>query len=387
VSIFALTAGDAMQVLRVAEGFDGSDDYSRVIERRGFNADAFRFGVPKASQLEFFGDGHSAGLFDAMTEHLEKVGGQRVEIDLDPFLAAARLLYEGPWVAERYAAIGDFIRQHPDALHPITRQIIEPATAKSAVDYFNAHYRLQALRRVCSKVWASIDVMLTPTAGTIYTIDEVLADPIRLNSNLGYYTNFVNLLDLAAIAVPAGFRPDGLPFGVTLIGQSGSDDALLRLAQRAHRVKEFKAGYAIEVSTAETTPEIAPGFLAIVVCGAHMRGLPLNHQLTTRGGYFVRQTQSASCYRLYALPGGPPVRPGMVSVMDGGAAIDVEVWAIPQEQMGSFLAGIPSPLGLGKVQLQDGSLAIGFTCEGSAVATAVDITHFGGWRAYLQNVR
>ncbi|HTE42782.1 MAG TPA: allophanate hydrolase [Steroidobacteraceae bacterium] len=386
VSIFALTATDAAQVLRVAEGFDAEDDYSRRIERRGFNADAFRFGVPKTIQLEFFGDRDAAALFEKMAQHIESQGGARIEIDLEPFLNTARLLYEGPWVAERYTAIADFVRKQPQALHPVTRQIIEPAATRTAEEAFTSQYRLQSLRRQCALVWQSIDVMLTPTAGTIYTIDEVTADPIRLNSNLGYYTNFVNLLDLAAVAVPAGFRSDGMPFGVTLTGQSGSDEALLRLAHRVHRSDEFKVGHDIRAMKVVESPQIVAGFLSVVVCGAHMRGLPLNHQLTARGGYFVRQTQSAPRYRLYALPGGPPVRPGMISVNEGGAAIDVEEWAIPVEQLGSFLAGIPAPLGLGRVQLQDGSQPIGFTCEASAAAQATDVTHFGGWRAYLASL-
>jgi allophanate hydrolase len=387
VSIFALTSIDAAQVLRVAEGFDPADNYSRVVSRRAFDAMAFKFGVPEASQLEFFGDRHYAALFEAAAQHLEGIGGQRVEIDFEPYLAVARLLYEGPWVAERYAAIAEFIANEREALHPVTRQIIEGATTKSAVDAFQSQYRLQSLRRECAKVWQSIDVIVTPTAGTIYRIEAVIADPIRLNSNLGYYTNFVNLLDLAAVALPAGFRPDGLPFGVTLIGPSGSDEALLRLAHRAHRISEFGVGREPAAEKLEQAAEIVAGFLPIVVCGAHMRGLPLNHQLTTRGSYFVRQTQSAPQYRLYALPGGPPARPGMVSVNEGGAAIDVEVWAIPAEQMGTFLAGIPAPLGLGKVQLQDGSQAIGFICEGSAAANATDVTHVGGWHAYLSSLK
>jgi allophanate hydrolase len=225
------------------------------------------------------------------------------------------------------------------------------------------------LRRQTAKTWNEIDVLVTPTAGTIYKVAEVEADPIRLNSNLGYYTNFVNLLDLAAVAVPAGFRSDGLPFGITLIAPSGSDEALLRLAARVHGD--------------EIAADVAPGFMAIAVCGAHMQGLPLNKQLTERGGYFVHKMSSAPAYRFYALPGGPPARPGMVKVNEGGGAIELEVWALPHAQVGSFLAGIPSPLGLGKVALADGTSVTGFVCEASATAGAQDITHLRGWRAYL----
>jgi allophanate hydrolase len=269
-------------------------------------------------------------------------------------------------------------------MYPITRQIIQPAVSRTAVDAFQSSYKLEALRRETQKVWKSIDVLVTPTAGTVYRIHEVEADPIRLNSNLGYYTNFVNLLDLAAVAVPAGFRNDGLPFGVTVVAPSGSDEALLRLAARFHRVGTN--GYGKNLAASSTAPvcDIAPGFMGIAVCGAHMEGLPLNHQLVSRGGYFVRKIASAPLYRFYALPGGPPARPGMVKVNDGGSAIELEVWALPHAEVGSFLAGIPSPLGLGKVQLADGTAVTGFVCESSATAGAQDISHLGGWRAFLQ---
>jgi allophanate hydrolase len=387
VSIFSLTARDAQRVLRVTEGFDFTDDYSRVMQRGAFPVTSFRFGVPRAAQLEFFGDGEYARLFAASIAHLESLGGQRVEVDFEPFLQAARLLYEGPWVAERYAGIAEFIANNSQALHPVTRQIIEPATQRKSVETFQAQYRLQALKRQSTSVWGAIDVLVTPTAGTIYRIDQVTADPIRLNSNLGYYTNFMNLLDLAAVAVPAGFRADGLPFGITLIAPSGSDEALLRLADRAHQATPRGYGMDLRISAeARAMPlDVAPGFMPIAVCGAHMQGLPLNKQLTDRGGYFVTQTRSAPLYRFYALPGGPPARPGMVKVNEGGGAIELEVWALPNEQVGSFLAGIPSPLGLGKVQLADGSSVTGFICEANAVVGAQHITHLGGWRAHLSS--
>jgi allophanate hydrolase len=387
VSIFSLTASDAQQVLRVAEGFDFFDDYSRVMQRGAFSTTSFRFGVPRADQLKFFGDEVYARLFAASIARLESLGGQRVEINFEPFLQTARLLYEGPWVAERYAAIEKFILSQPEALHPVTRQIIEPATQRSSLETFQAQYRLQTLRRQAAGVWGNIDVLLTPTAGTIYRIAEVEADPLRLNSNLGYYTNFVNLLDLAAVAVPAGFRTDGLPFGITLIAPSGSDEVLLRLADRVHQVddRRYGANHFVSEAARAMPLDIAPGFMAIAVCGAHMQGLPLNRQLIDRGGYLVKKIQSAPQYRFYALPGGPPARPGMVKVNENGGAVELEVWALPIEQVGSFLAGIPSPLGLGKVLLEDGTAVTGFICEATAVLDAQDITHLGGWRAFLES--
>ena len=386
VSIFALTTSDARRVLRVAAGFDAADEYSRVTEQRAFSTSTFRFGVPRSDQLEFFGDGEYASLFEESIERLTALGGKRVEIDFEPFLQTARLLYEGPWVAERYAAIDQFFEKHSSALHPVTRKIIASAADRTAIETFQAQHRLQSLRRRTASVWGGIDVLVTPTAGTIYRINQVEADPIRLNSNLGYYTNFVNLLHLAAVSMPSGFRSDGLPFGITLIAPAGSDEALLRLADRAHRIDDWQCGLNLAVkSAARALPvDIAPGFMAIAVCGAHMEGLPLNPQLRDRNGYFVRRTQSSNDYRLFALPGGPPHRPGMIKVASEGAAIEVEVWAVPTEKVGTFLAGIPAPLGLGKVQLADGTQVTGFVCDSSALQGARDITHFGGWRAFLR---
>jgi allophanate hydrolase len=356
VSVFALSADDAQRVLGVAAVFDPNDPYSRAVSPI---SPGLRFGVPRPAQLEFFGDTEYARLFNEAVARLEFLGGTRVEIDFEPFLATARLLYAGPWVAERYCAVGDFL----DSMLPVTRQIIAGGRTPSAADTFRAQYRLMELRRATEQAWADMDVLLTPTAGTIYRIAEVEADPIGLNSNLGYYTNFVNLLDLAAVAVPAGFRSDGLPFGVTLVGRAGSDANLLSLAGRLHRER-----------------------IQLAVCGAHMEGLPLNHQLTSRDAILVSRTRTAPCYKFFALPGGPPHRPGLVKVADGGACIDVEVWSIPTDLLGSFVAGIPAPLGIGRVELENGTQVPGFICESYATAGATDITELGGWRHYLKQL-
>ncbi len=398
VSIFALTAGDAAAVLDAAECYDADDVYSRRLGNAAIGSK--RFGVPRRDQLEFFGDGEYARLFDAAVARLEALGGERVEIDLAPFLAAARLLYEGPWIAERYAAVGDFIERHPQAVHPVTRTLIMGGKSASARDAYEAQYRLKALERATEATWSQVDWLLTPTSGTIYTIGAVEADPIRLNATLGRYTNFMNFLDLAGVAVPAGFRADGLPFGVTLVGPQASERALLRIADRLHRASVGTLG-ALGVpipatalgTTAAPSPEPAPTSAAlpavsanhvlVAVCGAHLQGLPLNGQLTQRGGRLLQATRSAAHYRLYALPGGPPPRPGMIRVASQGAAIELEVWALPIDQFGSFVAGIPAPLGIGKIELADGSIVPGFICEGYAAGGAADITHYGGWRAFL----
>jgi allophanate hydrolase len=386
VSVFALTAGDAQAVLDVAAGFDARDPYSRHARPgRALPAPRFRFGVPKAEQLEFFGNQEYASLFDAAVAQLTALGGERVEIDLAPFLEAARLLYEGPWLAERYVAIRDFIESKPEALHPVTRTVIEKGRTPSAADTFAAMYRLAELRRAVEPILESVDVIVTPTAGTIYRIAELEADPLQPNSNLGYYTNFMNLLDLAAVSVPAGFAPDGLPFGITLFADAFHERALLDLAARLEQAQALPLG-----ATGKPRPPIQPvsvpppGYTAVAVCGAHLRGLPLNHQLSERGGFFLEATHTAPQYRFYALPGGPPFRPGLVRVTENGAAIEVEIWALPTAAYGSFVAGIPAPLGIGSVVLADGRSVQGFVCEAYALAGAQDITHLGGWRRYLQ---
>jgi len=383
VSIFALTAQDAASVLDVAEGFDPEDPYARKLGNAAIPG--LRFGVPRRGQLEFFGDVEYARLFDASIARLESLGGIRVDIDFAPFLDAARLLYGGPWVAERYAAVGRFMEAHPEALFPVTARIIADGRKPSAVDAFEGEYQLKALRRASEAAWSQVDFIVTPTAGTIYTIAAIDADPIRLNATLGYYTNFMNLFDLAGVAVPAGFRSDGLPFGITLVGPQSSDRALLALAGSVHRssVSTLGAMKAEVPSSSPEPPALATGYVALAVCGAHMQGLELNHQLRDRGGYFMQRTHTAPSYRLFTLPGGPPHRPGLVRVSSGGAAIDIEIWALPTEQLGSFVAGIPAPLGIGKVELKTGALVSGFICEGYAVSGAADITGFGGWRAYL----
>ncbi len=393
VSVFALSAADAAVVLAAAQGPDPQDAYSRRLPPHGrnFGAGAFRFGVPRAQDLAFYGNTLGPTHFAQAVDRLIALGGTPVEIDLTPFRSVATLLYEGPWVAERYAAIREFIETQPESLHPVTRAITEAGARISAADTFAALYRLKALEQTARAAWGDIDCLVVPTAPTIHTIAAVEADPIALNSQLGHYTNFVNLLDLAAVAVPVGFAAEGpargLPHGVTLIARCGHDLPLLSLAARLH---------AVSVSTVGATPHaphwvaglpdataFASGQVEVAVCGAHLSGLPLNWQLTQRGATLVRTVRSAPLYKFYALPGGPPFRPGMVRVAEGGGAIELEVWELPAREFGSFVAGIPAPLGIGTVLLEDGSSVQGFVCESHAVAGAQDITACGGWRAHL----
>ena len=388
VSIFALNACDAAAVLRVAGGFDAADPFSRRPSAplrampRGFAG--CRIGVPRRGQLKFFDNPDTPQLFEAALARFEKQGAERVEVDFAPFLEAARLLYEGPWVAERYAAIREFIEQRPESLHPVTRTIISGAKRFSALDTYTALYRLKDLQRQTAPVWDTVDILVTPTAGTIYRIADVEANPIQLNSNLGYYTNFMNLLDLCAIAVPAGFQRDGLPFGVTLIAPAFADEALCALGDVAQRAAGTTMGATgIPLPPARAPHEPAGDVIPIAVCGAHMSGLPLNHQLLERGARLAFSGRTASTYRLFALTEFAPPRPGMLRA-DGGASIEIEVWDVPPAAFGEFVAGIPPPLGIGTVTLEDGAQVKGFLCEAHAVAGARDITHLGSWRKFIQ---
>lgn len=384
VSIFALTAEDAASVLDAAEGLDVADPYSRSVSNRALSG--MRFGIPRSDQLEFFGDLEYSRLFAEAVRSLEAQGATCSTIDFSSFLDAARLLYDGPWVAERYAAVGEFMELHPDAINPVTRQIIAKGRAPTAVDAFRGEYQLRAYKRASELASAGVDFLVTPTAGTIFRIDALAEEPILRNVQLGYYTNFMNLFELAGVAVPAGFRNDGLPFGITLVGPHGTDRSLLALAGKFHRAFETPLGASNTpvASLAAVKPVLANGYAGIAVCGAHMQGLPLNHQLRDRGGYLLERTRTAARYRLFALPGGPPYRPGMIRVAEDGAGIDLEIWALPTEHIGSFIALIPTPLGIGKVELDGGGWVSGFICEGFAAEGATDITAYGGWRDYLK---
>ncbi|TVQ38965.1 MAG: allophanate hydrolase [Geminicoccaceae bacterium] len=379
VSIFALSAADAAAVLAVAEGFDPADPFARA---PGPKPGAIsRLGIPRADDLDFDGDQAAAALFEAAVARAERLGFTLVEFELAPFVQAAKLLYDGPWVAERTAALQPMLASAPDALHPVTRQIVQGGLARSAVEAFEGAYRLAELRRATEPVWNEVDALLLPTAPTAYTIEAMLADPIRRNSRLGHYTNFMNLFDLAGVTVPAGFLPSGAGFGVTLVGPPWSEAALLAAGDALHRAADTGMG-----ASRRPLPEAKPATperFGLVVCGAHMRGLALNHQLTERGGRFVEAARTAPCYRLYALA-GTPSRPGMVRVAPAeGAAIEVELWDLPAEAIGGLLSLVPAPLGFGQVHLADGRSRHGFVCEAIAAADGIDITHLGGWRAHL----
>jgi len=388
VSIFATTVADSLAVLRAAAVFDVRDGYSRAAPP-GWQAalpaapHVFCFGVPRRDQRKFFGNGAAETLFEQAIARMTALGGQPVEIDYAPFAEAAGFLYQPAGTAERTAAIADFLGSHADDLHPVTRAIIARGHEASAVEVHRMHYRLRELRQQTAPVWQAIDIMLVPTSGTIYRKDEVAADPVTLNGNLGYYTNFVNYFDLAALAVPNGFQPEGLPAGVTLIGPVFAEAQLAAIGQAFHRATGLTlgaTGHALPEPETATGSSLHPA-VEIVVFGAHLSGEPLNPQLLALGGRLVGPCRTAPDYRLYAL-NGAVARPGLLRVASGGTAIEAEVWSLPTAAFGAFVAAIPAPLGIADVRLEDGRLIKGFVCEAAGIDGAAEITAYGGWRAF-----
>jgi allophanate hydrolase len=382
-SLFALNPEDARRIGAVMDGVDAADPWSRRGRPVSGRLDGLRLGVPRPDQLEFFGDAGYAALFERAVERWQALGAELVTLDFAPFSEAAKLLYEGPWVAERRHATSGVA---PSSMLPVLRRILEGGAGIAAEQTFEAFYRLAALKQAADAQLAGVDAVLTPTAPTHYRIADVEAEPLLFNSRLGTYTNFMNLLDYAAVAAPAGMTPAGLPFGITLFGPAWSDDYLLALAQRWMAADPRPTGRDAS-RWVPVPPPPPPGRIEVAVCGAHLSGMPLNHQLSGRGAFLVAATHSAPCYRLIALAGGPPFRPGTIRDTDRGAAIEVEVWSVPEAEFGSFVAGIPAPLGIGKLELADGRWVSGFICEPAGEAGARDITHLGGWRAYIASSR
>jgi allophanate hydrolase len=388
VSVFALDVDDAFTALGAMAGRDAADPYSRdrVAGTPGPMAKGLRIGVPLPGQRIFFGDGMTAAIYDAALARLSKLGATLVEIDIEPFYETARLLYEGPWVAERYLAVRALIASSPEAMHPVTREIILGGARPSAADAFAAFYKLEELRRVRDHVFRGIEALALPTAPAVYTVEQVLANPVELNSRLGTYTNFVNLLDLCGLAVPAAMRGDGAASGITLLAPGGDDALLASIGRVFHADTQLPLG-ALGVAQSPLAPlASAPGAdeIAIAVVGAHLTGMPLNNELRGHGARFLRAVATASDYRLYDLAGTRPAKPGLLRVAAGeGAAIDVEIWAMPAAGFGRFVAAIPPPLAIGTLRLADGVNVKGFLVEAEAVIGACDISGFGGWRAYM----
>ena len=387
VSIFALTVEDAFAALDAIAGHDAHDPFSRRFPS-GLLAEiptGVRIGVPRSEDKLFFGDETARRGFALAEKIARDLGAKLTEIDLTPFFRAARLLYEGAWVAERTAAVGDFIAKHPDTVHPVTRGIISQGEGKSAVDAFRGFYRLQELRAQSYAALADLDALMVPTMPRPVTVSEIEADPIGPNSQLGTYTNFANLLDLAGIAVPIALSGDGTPFGMTLLGHPGRDAALASIGRAMHARTGLTLGAlgAPQPALSALTPGLRAGEVALAVIGAHMSGMQLNGELVTHGARLLEATSTSPDYRLFALD-GTPARPGLLRVAAGaGTSIALETWALSTEAFGAFVASVPSPLSIGTVTLRDGSVVKGFLVEAQGVVGARDISEFGGWRAYL----
>src|SRR5437868_12586909 len=386
VSVFALTTDDAMIALKAMAGPDGADPFSRsrpLADMTAFPA-RLRLGIPRNGQLIFFGDRASEKAYGDALKRWAALGATLVEFDLEPFYETARLLYEGPWVAERYLVIRNLLASSPESIHPVTREITAAGARLTAADTFAALYRLQGLRRTAERAFADIDALVLPTAPTAYTTAQVLANPIELNSRLGTYTNFVNLLDLCGLALPSAMRPDGIPFGITLLAPARRDAQLASIGRVFHADTELKMG-----SKGLTQPPLAPPSseligdeIAIAVVGAHLSGMALNGELLALGGRLLEEATTAPDYKLYALDTTPP-KPGMLRVEAGaGSAIKLELWALSAASFGKFVAAIPPPLSIGTIRLADGRGVKGFIVETAAIGGARDISACGGWRAF-----
>ncbi len=387
VSLLTTDVPDAARVLAVATGRDPADPYSREAPPPSarpttpapgpLGAAAARIAVPHPDGLTFGGDAQAAAAWQDTLRRATARGWELTEIDFAPFAETAALLYGGPWVAERFAAVGSFIAAHPDAVDPAVRAIIMAGRDIAAVDAFRAMHRVRELALQSTAVWREADALLLPTTPTLFTAAEIGEAPYARNTLLGTYTNFVNLLDLCAIAVPGGARADGLPFGVSLIAPAGAEDGLVALASQ----------WSAEPARGPAA-EAAAGTVALAVVGAHLSGEPLNGQLVALGARLRETVRSAPTYRLYALPDTAPPKPGLLGgAPAAGDGVELEIWELAAEAFGRFVAAVPAPLSIGTITLADGRTVKGFLCESSAVAGAPDITAYGGWRAYRAGLR
>jgi allophanate hydrolase len=386
VSVFSLTVDDAVAALAAMAGPDSADPFSRDLPLGALTPlpAKLRLGIPRNGQLIFFGDKTSEAAYGEAMKRWTALGAELVEFDMEPFYETARLLYEGPWVAERYLAIRNLLASSPDSIHPVTREIIAPGNRLTATETFSALYRLQGLRKIAERTFTNIDAIVLPTAPTVYTTKQVLANPIELNSRLGTYTNFVNLLDLCGLALPASMRPDDIPFGITLLAPAGRDALLASIGRIFHAETKLTVGArGVIQPPLAPLPTPASGDLTVAVVGAHMSGMALNGELRTLGARLIETAITAPDYKLYALPTTPP-KPGMLRVDAGqGSAIELEVWSLSPSAFGQFVAAIPPPLSIGTIRLADGRSVKGFLVEAAGLDGARDITAFGGWRAYM----
>lgn len=386
VSIFALSVVDAALVAEVVAGYDAKDSYSRADPATAparFSAQ-LKFAVPE--QLEFFGDVQAEAAFSQALQQMQALGAEIVPIDFSAFDQLAAQLYQGSWVAERTVAVQAYLDDTTQDFDPTVLQIIQQGQSYSAVDAYQDEYLKQDLSRQIEASLAGFDALIVPTSPTIHRIADMATHPIEYNAHFGRYTNFTNLADLSALALPAGFRADGLPFGVSLIAPAWHDSALLHFGQIWQQALDLKLGATQrKLPSADQTVAVSKQHVRVAVVGAHLTGMPLNFQLTTRQAVLVETTTTSADYALYALSGTQPPKPGLARVSEQGQSIIVELWDVPMARFGEFVAEVPTPLGIGNVELADGRWVKSFICEAYALTQATDIRHFGGWRAYIQS--
>ncbi|CTQ47427.1 Allophanate hydrolase [Roseibium aggregatum] len=390
VSVFVLTAEDGMDVMRVIAGYDPDYPFSKPEADDvplGIKAPPprFRFGIPTGDVLHFFGDKDAERLFGEAVARLTEMGGEAVPVDFVPFEETQRILYDGPWISERALSLDKTLAEYGDAIHPVTRSILENSGQYSALDTFRAIHRIAELKCATRPVWDDIAVLLVPTSPTIYRKTEILEDPVALNARLGIYTNFVNLMGLCGVAVPNGFRADDLPSGVTFLGPGLSEATVAGIAAAFHRQTGLGLGMHLNASPGyEAAAPLPANHREIAVVGAQLSNMPLNHELTERGGVFRQSAKTASEYRLYTLDGTTPAKPGMQRDPEfAGPGIELEIWSLPLEGFADFVERIPQPLGIGKIEMADGSRVSGFLCESAGLAGASEITEYGGWRGFM----
>jgi len=388
ISIFALTVEDAYTVFSAAQGYDEKDSLSKRFTYGALTTlpSSFKVGIPSPDTIEFFGDMIQKASFYDSIDTMKELGATIVEMDFQPFYDVAQLLYEGSWVAERHSVIEHLLKNNPADVHPVTTKVVSKALNFSATDAFRDQYKFADLKRAVEPILAAIDMLCVPTIPTFYTVDDLSKDPVQPNSNFGTYTNFVNLLNMCGIAVPTAARSDGRPGSVTFLAKEGRDGFVASVASELHQRAGVSLG-ATEWPLEQVKPAreyLAEDEIELLVCGAHMSGLPLNYQLTNLGGRFLREANTSNCYNLYCLAGDPPARPGLVRA-NRGRHVAVEIWAIPKSAFGAFIAQVPAPLGIGTVFLDDGTNVKGFICESIGLQGATDITHFEGWRKFVAN--
>lgn len=383
VSVFALTVADAVTVLGAIEGSDEHDPYSVFTPGIRQWSAPLRIGVPDPVSLDVTWQPQ----WQHAVELMRSQGHSVQPTDFSALHAVGNSLYGGAWVAERLVTMQSLLEHEPEAIESTVRSIVAKAADFSAADAFRAIYALKSSQSEFKRFWEHLDVLMVPSTPEHPTFAQIDADPIGVNARLGRYTNFVNLLGWCAIAVPAGLTAAGLPFGITFIARGSSDVALARIASQFQLASPATMGAtSVAVPEGEFKPLIEPACeltIPLAVVGAHLSGMPLNGQMIEAGARLNRVTTTSPRYRLHALPESKPPKPGLERVAEGGSAIIVEVWDTPMTSVGQLLARIPPPLGLGNLELSDGTWVKGFICEPAGLIGATDVSEFGGWRAWV----